>query len=91
MAATYSVEFTKSAKKEFFKLESKIQERVTDALTVLSQNPFSTILNCKKLKGADNLYRVRLGDYRLVYEIRKSVLIVLVVKIGHRREVYRNL
>jgi mRNA interferase RelE/StbE len=42
-----------------------------------------------KLAGGENLYRVRVGDYRIIYQIQDKVLVVLVVKIGHRREVYR--
>ena len=44
---------------------------------------------CDKLAGVENLYRIRVGDYRVVYQIRDEMLLVLVVKIGHRREVYR--
>jgi mRNA interferase RelE/StbE len=54
----------------------------------LSQNPFSELLNVKKLKGSEGVFRFRLGDYRVLYEVRKERLIVLVIKIGHRREVY---
>ena len=43
----------------------------------------------KKLSGADDLYRIRVGDYRVVYQIRDDRLIVLVVRIGHRKDVYR--
>ena len=42
-----------------------------------------------KLQGESELYRVRVGDYRIVYQIQDAVLVVLVVKIGHRREIYR--
>ena len=44
---------------------------------------------CDKLTGPEDLYRIRVGDYRIVYQVRDEVLLVLVVKIGHRREVYR--
>ena len=43
-----------------------------------------------KLQGADELYRVRVGDYRIVYQIQDTILVVLVVQIGHRREIYRQ-
>ncbi len=87
---TYTVEFVKSAQKEFDKLPAKIRSKTAEALNLLSQNPYSELLKIKKLKGADELYRIRLGDYRLVYEIRQERLVVLVIKIGHRREVYRR-
>lgn len=87
--ATYRIEFVKSAKKEFEKLSVKMQSKTAEALNLLSQNPYSELLKIKKLKGADHLYRIRLGDYRIVYEIRDERLVVLVIKIGHQRDVYR--
>lgn len=87
----YHVEFTKSARKEFDRLSVKMQDKILEALRLLSTNPFSDFLRTKKLKGADALYRIRLGDYRLIYEVRSEVLVVIVIKIGHRSEVYRNL
>lgn len=89
--AAYRIEFTKSAKKEFDDLSDDIQERVLEALSFLAQNPFSELLRVKKLKGAASLYRLRIGDYRVVYEIRGKILTIIVIKIGHRREIYRRL
>jgi mRNA interferase RelE/StbE len=88
--AAYKVELVKSAQKEFDRLTAKLQVKTAEALNLLAQNPFSELLKVKKLKGADNLYRIRLGDYRVVYEIRNEQLIVLIIKIGHRREIYRR-
>jgi len=87
--SVYRVELTKSAKKEFDHLPKQIQRKVVEALTFLTTNPFSELLQIKKLKGSESLYRIRLGDYRLVYEIRKNILLVIVIKIGHRKEIYR--
>lgn len=89
--AAYRIEFKKSARKEFDRLPRKVQERVVEALKFLSESPFSDLLNIKKIKGEESLYRIRIGDYRLVYEVQTAVLLVIVIKIGHRREVYRNL
>ncbi len=87
----YRVEFAKSARKEFDRLPSRVQDRMLEALAVLSENPYSELLRIKKLRGADALYRIRIGDYRVVYEVRRDRLVVIVIKIGHRGEVYRNL
>jgi mRNA interferase RelE/StbE len=87
----YRVEFLKSAAKEFNALPMKIRARVLEALQLLSTNPFSELLRFKKLKGAESLYRVRVGDYRIVYEVRGAVLLIVIIKIGHRKDVYRNL
>ncbi len=88
--AAYKVEFVKSAQKEFERLAAKTRIKTAEALKLLAQNPYSELLKVKKLKGADNLFRIRLGDYRVVYEVRNEQLIVLVIKIGHRSEVYRR-
>ena len=88
--AVYRVEFTKSSRKEFERLPGKLRLKTAEALHLLSQNPYSELLKIKKLKGAEGLYRIRLGDYRVVYEIRDERLVVIVIKIGHRREVYRR-
>lgn len=86
----YSVEFVKSAQKEFEKLSTSLKAKTVEALRLLAQNPYSELLKVKKLKGSDSLYRIRLGDYRVIYELKNELLIVLVIKIGHRREVYRR-
>jgi mRNA interferase RelE/StbE len=89
--ASYRIEFKKSAQKEFDKLPQKVQGKVMDALTLLAANPFSELLRIKKLKGAESLYRFRIGDYRVVYEVRQGIVLIIVIKIGHRKEVYRDL
>ena len=91
MTASYRVEFVKSARKEFDRLPARVQAKIVETLRLLAANPFSELLRIKKLKGADALYRFRIGDYRVVYEIKQEVLLILVIKIGHRSEVYRNL
>jgi mRNA interferase RelE/StbE len=88
--AEYSVEFVRSAQKELEKLPARIRDRVFEALKLLSLNPYSELLKVKKLKGAADLFRIRLGEYRVVYEIRDERLVVVVIKIGHRREIYRK-
>ncbi len=87
--ARYSVEFTRSAEKEFGRLPRKLQLRAAEAISLLAENPYSELIKAKKLKGAEDLYRIRIADYRIVYELRDERLIVLVIKIGHRREIYR--
>lgn len=64
------------------------QFRFFDAIEALEENPRPS--GCVKLAGDENLYRIRVGDYRIVYEIRDSVLIVTIIKVRHRREVYRK-
>lgn len=82
----YSVVIAKTAKKEIANLDSNTQERIFNALSDLQETPRPQ--HSKKLKG-DLGYRVRVGDYRILYTIEDSVKIVGVYKVGHRRDVYR--
>lgn len=87
----HSVQLVKSAQKEFDVLPAKLRSKIVEALVLLSQNPYSELLKVKKLKGTSELYRIRIGDYRVVYKIRKEILVVVVIKIGHRSDVYGHL
>ncbi len=87
----YKVEFVKSAQKEFDHLPRRVQDKIIEALSLLSQNPYSELLRFKKIKGAGSLYRIRISDYRVVYEIRNFQLIIIVIKIGHRKDIYRGI
>ena len=84
--ASYSVLIKPSAAKELENLPLKARRQITKKIVALSQNPRPS--GCERLTGAD-LYRLRQGDYRVVYSIEDDVLTVLVVKIGHRREIHR--
>lgn len=86
----YKIEFTKSASKEFLKLTQQIKDRIISSLQVLATNPYSELIKFKKLKGVVDLYRIRIGDYRVVYEVKNEVLKIVVIKIGHRKEIYRK-
>ena len=55
----------------------------------MAENPFPS--GIKKLEGEDGLYRLRVGDYRVLYQVQGKVLVVLIVGVGHRREVYRRI
>jgi len=83
----YAVEFSPSARREFRKLAREIQRSLRPRLDALANEPRPT--GAKKLKGSDDLWRIRVSDYRIIYEIRDRILVVLVVRVGHRREVYR--
>jgi len=74
-----------SAQKQLSKLPNAIATRIEDKLLELEQDPCPP--GCKKLRGRD-AWRIRIGDYRVIYEINDGRLIVTVITIGHRREVY---
>jgi mRNA interferase RelE/StbE len=83
----HTVEFSPGAERDFRKLAREIQLRLRPRIDALADNPRPS--GAKKLKGRSEMWRIRAGDYRIVYEIRDRILVVLVVRIAHRREVYR--
>ncbi len=87
--ASYSVRIKKSAAKELREIESrKERQRIVDRIVDLAANPRPE--GAEKLSGTRDKYRIRQGDYRILYEIVDDVLVVYVVRIGHRRDVYRR-
>ena len=87
MAAVYTVTIKESALKALRKIPKLAALQVSGRINELSVNPRP--VDCKKLKNAGNLYRVRSGNFRIVYEIFDGKLIVFVVKVGHRKDVYQ--
>jgi mRNA interferase RelE/StbE len=83
---TYRVEFTPLARRQIKKLPGRIQKRIITRAEELGSDlrPY----HVRKLVAEDGLYRVRVGEYRIVYQIGDRELVVLIVKVGHRREVY---
>lgn len=85
---SYQIEFSRSAKKQFKKLSLDIQKRVVVKINELAIEPRPN--RAKKLQGNDSLYRIRVGDYRIVYEIKDNILLVTVIRVKHRSEVYKD-
>ena len=83
----YRVDFRPSARREFNKLTSDIKSRLQPRIDALAENPRPS--GCQKMQGGENLWRIRVGDHRVVYEIHDKILTVLVVSVGNRRDVYR--
>jgi mRNA interferase RelE/StbE len=83
----YSIEFRPSAARDLKKLEKAFQRRILGALSQLENNPFPP--GTKKLINQDNVYRIRVGDFRILYQVELGRLLILVLRVGHRREVYR--
>jgi mRNA interferase RelE/StbE len=82
----YLILFKKSAYKELEKLPISVQEDITKSIAKLSENPRPN--GCIRLKGSSLLWRIRIGDYRVIYSIVDNILSIEIVRIGHRREVY---
>ena len=83
---SHQIILPRSAQKELDRLPDEVAERIMDALDGLKTQPRPP--GCKKLRG-ENAWRIRVGDYRIIYEIQDKFLQIVVVTVGHRREVYR--
>ena len=82
----HSVEFKNAARKSIAALPGDIKARVISAAMSLADNPRPS--GCKKVRSLDSAYRIRVGDYRIIYEVYDVVLVVMVIRVAHRREVY---
>ncbi len=84
----HTVAFSPRAARVFRKLQKPVQARLQRAIDGLAETPRPP--GCKKLSGADEIYRIHVGDYRLLYQVRDDELLVLIVDLGNRREIYGN-
>ena len=86
---SYRIEIKNSAAKSLKRIPKADRIRIVEKIDSFADSlpdPETT-----KLKGNNPFHRVRVGDYRIVYEIQEDILVILVVKIGHRKDIYRNL
>ena len=81
----YTVFLTKTAQKQLDKLPDNVSDGLLNLIQSLAENPRPQ--GCKKLKGR-NGYRVRKGDYRIIYDVIDNMLVVEVIALGHRRDIY---
>jgi mRNA interferase RelE/StbE len=84
----YKVEFTPKALRQFQSLTAQVQKRLRSKIDALGQNPRPR--GVKKLETQEDLYRIRAGDYRVIYQVQDKALLVLVVKLGDRKEIYKQ-
>lgn len=83
----YEVQVARRAVKALARLPRREQQRIRAAIDLLADEPRPP--GCVALKGEERAYRVRVGDYRIVYEVYDDRLVVLLVRVGHRRDIYR--
>ena len=83
----YSVEVSSSAERQLGKIQRRDQVRIARAMSGLASDPRPA--GSRKLAGYDDVYRIRVGTYRVIYSVDEGKIIVIVLKIGHRRDVYR--
>ena len=85
---SYKVEILKGALKQLKKLSPELQERIQVKIDNLAIEPRTN--GAKKLKGKENAYRIRVGEYRVIYDIFDDILVVNVIEVGHRSNVYKD-
>ncbi len=84
--ASHDIEITRSAERQLKRLPPGDQQRVV-AILPLSDNPFPRV--SRKLSGYDDVLRIRVGTYRVLYSVSEKKLIIIILKIGHRKNAYR--
>ncbi len=87
--ASYRVKIKSSAQKEIRKLPTSTRKKVVEIIDELYKDPLPN--DAEKIKGSRNTYRIRQGVYRIVYELYKNELLVVVIRVRHRKAVYKNL
>ena len=85
--APYNVEISRTAERQLRRLPTEHRQRVAQTMALLAIDPHPR--GSRKLTGYDDVFRVRTGRYRVIYSIEQARLVVLVLKIGHRKDVYR--
>jgi mRNA interferase RelE/StbE len=85
----YSISYKKSVEKELRQLPKSVLAAVVKKIQTLAKNPQPN--GSVKLQGSMSLYRVRYSDYRILYTINNEELVILVIKVAHRKEVYRDI
>ncbi|MDT0489642.1 type II toxin-antitoxin system RelE/ParE family toxin [Streptomyces griseus] len=87
----YAFRFTAAAQRQLRAIDRPAAMRILAALTALGDDPYREDADIKKLTGPSGLHRLRVGSYRVAYQVKDGELVVLVVKVGNRRDVYRSL
>jgi mRNA interferase RelE/StbE len=85
--ASYRIDWKPSALKELRKLPSEAIGRIVSAVKALEENPLPS--GSRKLVGGRSSYRIREGDYRVIYTVTADILVIEIVKVGHRKDVYK--
>ena len=86
---SYKILWKKSAEKDLERIEPKHVSRIIEVVESLSVNPFPP--DCRKLRGVKQIYRIRVGDYRVIYQVDTKAKIVVIYYVRHRRKAYRGI
>ncbi len=85
--ANYKIEIARSAEKSLYHLPKEAIPKVVAAIQGLTFNPYP--VGCRKLAGEENIFRIRVQVYRILYEVHQDLILIKVLKVGHRKDVYR--
>ena len=85
--ARYSLEISRTAEEQLKKLDQADRQRVVKAMVALADDPYPR--GSRKLTGYDDVFRIRVGSYRVLYSVSGTKLVIVILKIGHRKDVYR--
>ena len=83
---SYQIKWKKSALKDLRAIRKNFIPKIIEAIESLSINPFP--IGAKKLAGSESTFRIRIGDYRVIYEVLKAELIIQIIRVRHRKDVY---
>lgn len=84
---SYEIVFKPAAQRDLKKLSQESQKRILKGIMILAENP--RIQGVEKLARYENLFRFRVGDFRVIFEIHETEIVILIVRIGDRKEIYR--
>lgn len=84
----YQIFYKKSVDKDLRKLPQKIRAQIVRKILILASDPLPD--GVTKLRGSNNLYRIRHTDYRIIYQLQNEKLVIMIIKIAHRKEVYSD-
>ena len=85
----YTIQLKPAAIRELIKLPRDVRRSIRSRIDALANNPSPP--DAKKLEGEEEFYRIKIGDYRIVYQVHKKSLFILMIRIGHRKEVHRRI
>lgn len=85
---TYQIEIKSKVAKQLKKLPNDLRDRINEKILEIAENPRPS--GVVKLEGSNDTYRIRVGSYRVLYDIFDDVLLISVIRVGHRREVYKD-
>jgi len=85
---SWDLQIERRAQKALKKISNPYKTNLIQAIDRLSDNPRPD--GCKKLKGSESLWRIRVNDYRIVYQIKDEHLLILIIRIGHRKDIYEG-